>query len=182
MSLAVSFGTLQTALKAFFCMAGIVIVYLHMPAIESQTSEFFHTRGDSWPSSISSLLPERGIMKIMRELYGPLIPAFDQSWTDPNGHTYDITNETAIWTKPLGSDVLILDVDSRIGTEKTEFGKKDFNFEKADGIAVGALNHYMYGKLNAHPFFPGKKNSKKKSRRLTVDSQTPWVRLSGHFP
>jgi hypothetical protein len=57
-----------------------------------------------------------------------------------------------IITEPLGSDVMIIDVDNRFG--KRFFVGKDKKLDwkrKMDYESAGALNHYMYGKSSPSP-------------------------------
>lgn len=147
----VSFGSSQSMLKALWCLIVIGIIYWQMPTIQSHTTEFLDSRGDKWSTeklqtSLNSWMG-KDFLHLLREIYKPLSPGFDQDWTDPEGNTYEMDKDNVIHTRPLGSNVLILDVDNRIGTDKTQFGSEEnFNFENSDEITSGALNHYMYGK------------------------------------
>jgi hypothetical protein len=64
------------------------------------------------------------------------------------GFNFTLTQD-AIWTKPLGKDMCILDVDNRPFSDKNQlFDEKNaFRWGSLDNFSAAFLNHYLYGIL-----------------------------------
>lgn len=78
------------------------------------------------------------------KLYKPFILSLTDDFTDDNNETFSI--DEVLYEKPLGSDVLILDVDNRVGNEDAKLGaSENIDINDMDYLSAGVLNHYLYG-------------------------------------
>lgn len=85
---------------------------------------------------------------LLREFYATIKPAVTQaSVTVANGNAYTIAGD-ALWTKPLGKEVLILDMDTRdLHGENQILNDEPVGWENLEQGSSGLLNHYMYCRL-----------------------------------
>jgi hypothetical protein len=84
---------------------------------------------------------------IFRALYAPLIPAIDApSFTTNDGFTFDLT-QRPVWTEALGRRLCIVDIDTRpLDGQDQVKGPDILNWNHADYLSAGMMNHYLYGK------------------------------------
>jgi hypothetical protein len=82
----------------------------------------------------------------IKALYAPLLAPITASvFVDPaDGDAYYLPGEP-IWSNPLGKDLCIVDIDTRPLNETHQLLNEDFNWQTAEGVSVGMLNHYIYG-------------------------------------
>lgn len=73
-----------------------------------------------------------------------------EDYVDPYGIKFNVSDNPT-WTKLLGSDVLIVDMDTRAPDGENEiFGANKINWETMDGkegggmLSASFLNHYLY--------------------------------------
>lgn len=73
------------------------------------------------------------------------------TWTNHAGESYSLKSHR--FDKPLGKNVLILDVDNRIG-KTTQVGTNApfLDFESIDQHSAGFLNHYLYAKIHGYAY------------------------------
>lgn len=93
--------------------------------------------------------PERRhpFAETIRKAHAPFIHPI----TAPYFVTYEGSNFTLkgdpVWTKPLGKDLCVVDIDGRPFSNKHEvFNEHRLNWGSFDKFSVGVLNHYLYGK------------------------------------
>lgn len=101
-------------------------------------------------SEYSSPLPAvEDFSQLVSALWKPYRHPLDSlNYTTDSGKYYEIANGSQLWQKPLGKDVLILDVDTRVDNKARALGPAIFNKENMTPRAAGMLNHYIYGKAD----------------------------------
>jgi hypothetical protein len=79
-------------------------------------------------------------------------PIDDPSYTDASGKVHEVKEDAPWWREPLRSEILIVDIDTRVPNKKNELWNKDrLNWEtmksEGDGGMVSAafMNHFFYG-------------------------------------
>ena len=78
-------------------------------------------------------------------------------YIDPSGTRYESSN-ASIWTKPLGKKVLIVDIDTRVPTDKNQIlNPALMDWEKLEmqggGLVSNAiLNHYLYAMIHGYDY------------------------------
>jgi len=85
-------------------------------------------------------------------------PITTETYVDAYGVEFN-NSENAIWTKSLGSDILIVDMDTRVPNGEGQIfdGAKDapkMNWEALDAkdtnlVSMATMNHYLYCKMLA---------------------------------
>lgn len=75
------------------------------------------------------------------------------SYTDAYGQIFEIKEDGPYWTEPLGREVLIVDIDTRIPDGSNELwhrGRMNWDTlpNEGDGgmISASQMNHFLYGK------------------------------------
>jgi hypothetical protein len=68
------------------------------------------------------------------------------NYTTKFGRNYTIDESRRVWDRPLGKDVLILDVDTRLDDP----GRGSI-MQKLTPRLAGRLNHYIYGSSRGGP-------------------------------
>jgi hypothetical protein len=83
-------------------------------------------------------------------------PIDASSYTDPSGREFEVKEDAPWWTEPLRSEVLIVDIDTRIPDKKNELwneGRLDWAGMKESGdggmVSASNMNHFLYGSLPA---------------------------------
>lgn len=85
----------------------------------------------------------------LQVLFKPFVkPITAETFVDPvDGEIYYTPSAEPIWTKGLGKDLCIIDVDTRSLNNEQDWMNEKFNWNKLEGVSVGMINHYMYGGL-----------------------------------
>jgi hypothetical protein len=110
----------------------------------------------------SPLFGRPTISDSFRRLYGSILhPISSHTYTDANDKVFEIKEDADApwWDRPLGKDVLIVDIDTRMPNGTNElWNEAPLNWEKmmdnnGDGgmISASFMNHFLYCK-HTHPF------------------------------
>jgi hypothetical protein len=85
--------------------------------------------------------------KALQTLFSHInVPPTAPEFTTEDGEVHSINNEP-IWTKGLGKEMCIIDLDNRQFDEDGQtWGPGPFMWEEQKNSASGVLNHYLYGK------------------------------------
>lgn len=81
-------------------------------------------------------------------------PVTAESYTDVQGNIFEARGDGPWWTEPLGNQVLIVDIDTRVPDGKNELwntGRLDWEHIENGGngvLTASQLNHYLYGEHN----------------------------------
>jgi hypothetical protein len=97
------------------------------------------------------------ISNSFRRLYGSILhPISSRAYTDADDKLFEIKEDADApwWTKPLGKEVLIVDIDTRMPNGTNElWNEAPLNWEtmmdnKGDGgmISASFMNHFLYCK------------------------------------
>lgn len=80
------------------------------------------------------------------------LPPAAESYTDAWGQVFEIKEDGLYWTEPLGREVLIVDIDTRIPDGLNELwdkGRMNWDTLKSEGdggmISASQMNHFLYG-------------------------------------
>jgi hypothetical protein len=106
-----------------------------------------------------------------------------QTYRDPYGVEFKVTKKP-VWTKSLGNQILIVDMDTRVPNKTNELlNDEELNWETMDAthsggmVSAAFMNHYLYGKI-----FRGRSISSRataticvRKMGLTHDSTNPWL-------
>ncbi|KAG7115273.1 Galactomannan galactosyltransferase 1 like protein [Verticillium longisporum] len=105
-------------------------------------------------SEYSSPLPAvEDFSQLVSALWKPYRHPLDSlNYTTDSGKYYEIANGSQLWQKPLGKDVLILDVDTRVDNKARALGPTIFNKENMTPRAAGMLNHYIYAQIHGYDY------------------------------
>ncbi|KAF2636677.1 hypothetical protein P280DRAFT_147453 [Massarina eburnea CBS 473.64] len=79
-------------------------------------------------------------------------------YTDAYGETFKLEHDT-VWREPLGSNVLIIDMDTRSPDGKNEvLGPNKLNWETATGkegggmLSASFMNHFLYAQIHGYDY------------------------------
>lgn len=139
-----------------FLVSLVILLLLHCAVHAGSLRVPIQNVGDGAASAYQEKRPSSpapSLGKLVSELYKPIkLPTTATNYTDPQGKTYDNGGQTH-WKKPMGHDIVIVDIDTRI--PKGENGV--FNPDRMDWTAVQSwgpgllsvahMNHFLYGKL-----------------------------------
>ncbi|EED15451.1 conserved hypothetical protein [Talaromyces stipitatus ATCC 10500] len=68
------------------------------------------------------------------------------------GYNFTLKNDP-IWTKPLGKDLCVVDIDNRPFSKKHElFNEQPLNWDSFDKFSAGLLNHYLYAMIHGYRY------------------------------
>ncbi|KAF1951810.1 hypothetical protein CC80DRAFT_519069 [Byssothecium circinans] len=112
----------------------------------SDDSPIFATPSPSFQNSISNLFD------VIRQTTSA------SDYTDAYGKKFKLEHDT-VWNEPLGSDVLIIDMDTRSpeGTNEV-FGPDKLNWETATGkegggmLSASFMNHFLYAQIHGYDY------------------------------
>ncbi|KAH6148227.1 hypothetical protein HBI68_192740 [Parastagonospora nodorum] len=90
------------------------------------------------------------------------VPLTVKTYTDADGNKFNLTQKP-IWTKPLGKDILIIDIDTRQPTGYNQIlNNRKLNWEKLGdgaymdedvGLTSSAIfNHYLYSQIHGYDY------------------------------
>jgi hypothetical protein len=110
--------------------------------------------GHSTQASVPTSKPERvSIPNTFHSFFDSLRhPVTADSYTDVQGNIFEARGDGPWWTESLGSQVLIVDIDTRRPDGKNELwndGRLDWEHIENGGngiLSASQLNHYLYGK------------------------------------
>ncbi|KAK4943722.1 hypothetical protein LTR10_016819 [Elasticomyces elasticus] len=70
-----------------------------------------------------------------------------------DGSTYKIV-EPALWTKPMGKGICIVDIDTRPMDHSGEVWSEDgtFNWQKSRKLTPGFMNHFLYATIHGYDY------------------------------
>jgi hypothetical protein len=110
--------------------------------------------GHSTLVSVTTSQPERvSIPNTFHSFFDSLRhPVTAESYTDVQGNIFEVRGDGPWWTEPLGNQVLIVDIDTRLPDSKNELwndGRLDWEHIENGGngvLSASQLNHYLYGK------------------------------------
>lgn len=95
-----------------------------------------------YPSPIPAV---EDFSRLIAALWKPYVHPLDNlTFTTDTGAEYAIPEGAHLWQEPLGKDLLILDVDTRIDNVARTMGPAIFKKENMTPRAAGILNHYIY--------------------------------------
>jgi hypothetical protein len=105
----------------------------------------------------SPLFGKPTISNSFRRLYGSILhPISSRAYTDADDKLFEIKEDADApwWTRPLGKEVLIVDIDTRVPNGTNElFNEAPLNWETmmdnhGDGgrISASFMNHFLYCK------------------------------------
>lgn len=79
-------------------------------------------------------------------------PVTATSYTDVQGNIFETRGDGPWWTSSLGSQVLIVDIDTRLPDGKNELwndGRLDWEHLSNGVLSSSQLNHYLYGEIES---------------------------------
>ncbi|KAF2650563.1 hypothetical protein K491DRAFT_638937, partial [Lophiostoma macrostomum CBS 122681] len=92
------------------------------------------------------------IHEIIRLLYSPLKIAPDAPTFDESNGTLVKLPEHPRYTKPLGKEILILDLDTRPLKSTADYEKGKYDWRKLNHVSGGVFNHYAYALVHGYDY------------------------------
>lgn len=97
----------------------------------------------------------------LRTLFDQIrVPVDADSFTDPYGEEFPISEDGPWWTEPLKNRILIVDTDTRVPEGENELwheGRMNWDtITTEDGtgvVSAGQMNHFLYGMLRLRNLF-----------------------------
>ncbi|KAH7369327.1 hypothetical protein B0T11DRAFT_278605 [Plectosphaerella cucumerina] len=103
-----------------------------------------------YPSPIPAV---EDFSRLIAALWKPYVHPLDNlTFTTDTGAEYAIPEGAHLWQEPLGKDLLILDVDTRIDNVARTMGPAIFKKENMTPRAAGILNHYIYSQIHGYDY------------------------------
>ncbi|KAF2439390.1 hypothetical protein P171DRAFT_369640 [Karstenula rhodostoma CBS 690.94] len=97
-----------------------------------------------------------GIHEIIRQLYQPLKIAPDESSFSFIGEDLNLTSLALPWAprykKPMGKDILILDLETRPLESTEHFNHGLFDWRKLNHVSGGVFSHYIYSLIHGYDY------------------------------
>ncbi|KAL2017093.1 hypothetical protein VTK56DRAFT_2616 [Thermocarpiscus australiensis] len=91
-------------------------------------------------------------------LYEPIkLPVTAKSYTDQRGNKFD-NGGRDYWEKPMGNDILVVDVDTRNPNGENEiFNAQKMNWETVEAsgsglLTVSHINHFIYAQIHGYDY------------------------------
>ncbi|KAM0327044.1 hypothetical protein ACHAQA_006167 [Verticillium albo-atrum] len=105
-------------------------------------------------SEYSSPLPAvEDFSQLVSALWKPYThPLANLTYTTDSGKYYEVPEGSQLWQEPLGKDVLILDVDTRVDNHARAMGPSIFLDDNMTARAAGMLNHYIYALIHGYDY------------------------------
>lgn len=141
-----------------------IVKELRAAAEENLTSSSSHTADSYTADDHSSPRPASHVKPSLPQTFYNLFetlrhPITSPSYTDRLGDIFETRGDGPWWTQPLGKDLLIVDIDTRLPDGKNELwnnGRLDWEHMENDGngvLTASQMSHYLYGKiLSEHVF------------------------------
>jgi hypothetical protein len=108
-----------------------------------------------WQRVSRPIHPEKSplsINEIIRLLYAPLKVAPDEPFIrEPNGSHITLPQNPR-YTKPLGSDILILDLETRDLQSTEDFNNGNYDWRNINHVSGGIFNHYTYAQIHGYDY------------------------------
>jgi hypothetical protein len=92
------------------------------------------------------------INDIMRTLFAPMKASPTEPFIrEPNGSHIELPPNPR-YKKPLGSDILILDLETRPLQSSEDFEKGDYDWRNINHVSGGIFNHYTYATIHGYDY------------------------------
>lgn len=86
-------------------------------------------------------------------------PVTGKTYRDPTGREFTFPEEKPVWTKPLGTKVLIVDMDTRIPNGDNElWNPTTMDYASLDAhnggqmVSAAFMNHFMYSQIHGYDY------------------------------
>ncbi|KAF2103947.1 putative subunit of Golgi mannosyltransferase complex [Rhizodiscina lignyota] len=143
---------LRRAVKLPYIAAITLVLFATLAWLSLRhTDSFQDFRSNSWP--IKNPFSKSELRDLFRALHSPSIPVHAESYKEFGGQEWQREGE-ALWTDSLGQRLCIIDLDDRArDTDGQIFNEKSWNFDTANGLSAGVLNHYMYAQIHGYKYY-----------------------------
>jgi hypothetical protein len=94
----------------------------------------------------------------LKHVMKPTIGVDQSPWSDFGAFDYELP-EKKLWTKPLGNNFCIIDIDNRPWDKEGELWSSKLmswdqdRRQKVHGLSLGILNHWLYSKIHGYKYY-----------------------------
>ncbi|KZM27434.1 uncharacterized protein EKO05_0010722 [Ascochyta rabiei] len=144
----------RSPMFALACSAGFVLVFVFgfLAWSSPERIPFPHSSGSTHVEMTFSDAKTPNINDILRILYEPLRTSPSEPFIrEPNG-TKIMLPENPRYTKEMGNDILILDLDTRPLKSTEKFEKGEYEWRNINHVSGGVFAHYAYAQIHGYDY------------------------------
>ncbi|KAF1995337.1 hypothetical protein P154DRAFT_538830 [Amniculicola lignicola CBS 123094] len=143
----------RSPLFALAATAAFVLVFIFgFLAWQSPAKLSFPTTGSTHVEMTINNAAPTSINEIIRQLFAPLkIGPAQPEFAIEDGTKFTLP-ENPLYTKKLGKEVLVLDLDTRPLASTEDYLKGEYDWRKIGHVSGGVFNHYTYALIHGYDY------------------------------